>query len=95
MKNLKLGQAALLALTACLTLASANTARADADDAKWVAQCVSDNKDESQSVEVITGYCTCMNDQMSSSESRSITQWEKTHKKEMEACATKAGWQGK
>ena len=34
---------------------------AGSDDAKWVAQCVSDNKDEKATVEVITKYCTCMN----------------------------------
>ena len=67
-------------------------AYADADDTKWVAQCVSDNKDEKASVEVISKYCTCMNSKMSSNETQSITQWEKTHVTEQEACSKQAGW---
>ena len=65
---------------------------ADADDAKWVAQCVKDNKDEKASVEVITKYCTCMNNKMSSNETQSITQWEKTHVAERQACDKESGW---
>jgi hypothetical protein len=64
----------------------------DTDDAKWVAQCVSDNKDEKAAVEVISKYCTCMNSKMSSNETKSITQWEKTHVTEQEACSKQAGW---
>lgn len=67
-------------------------AYADADDTKWVAQCVSDNKDEKAAVEVISKYCTCMNSKMSSNETQSITQWEKTHVTEQEACSKQAGW---
>jgi hypothetical protein len=95
MTRFKLTQAALLAFSAVVALTAVTPARADSDDVKWVGQCVSDNKDEGQSVDVVTSYCSCMNDQMSSSESQSITQWEKTHKKEMDACAAKAGWKGK
>jgi hypothetical protein len=87
--------ATLLALSVLATAYAVGPARADADDEKWIAQCVSDNKDQGQTPEVIKAYCTCMNDQMSTSETKSITQWEKTHKKELEACATKAGWKGK
>ena len=43
------------------------------------AQCVQDNKDEKATVEVISKYCTCMNNKMSDNETQSITQWEKTH----------------
>jgi hypothetical protein len=67
-------------------------AYADADDAKWVAQCVKDNQNEKASVEVITKYCTCMNNKMSSNETQSITQWEKTHVAERQACDKEAGW---
>ena len=95
MTGFKLTQAALLAFSAVVALTAVTPARADSDDVKWVGQCVSDNKDEGQSVDVVTSYCSCMNDQMSSSESQSITQWERTHKKEMDACAAKAGWKGK
>ncbi|MFZ2006379.1 MAG: hypothetical protein WB697_05235 [Stellaceae bacterium] len=67
-------------------------AYADADDAKWVAQCVQDNKDEKASIDVITKYCTCMNNKMSSNETQSITQWEKTHVAERQACDKESGW---
>jgi hypothetical protein len=78
-------------LFAASMLASA-AAVAGPDDAKWVAQCVSDNKDEKATVEVITKYCTCMNSKMSESETQSITQWEKTHATERTACDKEAGW---
>ena len=62
------------------------------DDAAWVARCVSDNKDEKATVEVITKYCTCMNSKMSDNETLSITAWEKTHATERTACDKEAGW---
>ena len=74
------------------TLLGSAAAYADADDAKWVAQCVQDNKDGKATVEVITKYCTCMNGKMSSNETQSITQWEKTHAAERQACDKEAGW---
>jgi hypothetical protein len=83
--------AALLMLGAA-TVLSSSLAYADADDAKWVARCVSDNKDEKASVEVITKYCTCMNNKMSSNETQSISQWEKTHTAERAACDKESGW---
>ena len=67
-------------------------AAAGPDDAKWVAQCVSDNKDEKATVEVISKYCTCMNNKMSDNETQSITQWEKSHATERQACDKEAGW---
>lgn len=92
---MKLHILTLAAAVAVGAVMAAGPARADADDAKWVAQCVKDNKDEGQTVEVVTSYCTCMNNKMSSDETRSITQWEKSHKREMEACSTQAGWKGR
>jgi len=62
---------------------------------KWINQCVSDNKDEGQTQQVVLSYCTCMNNQMGNNESRSITQWEKSHKREMEMCSSRAGWKGR
>jgi hypothetical protein len=56
------------------SLLGSAAALAGPDDAKWVAQCVSDNKDEKAAVEVITKYCTCMNNKMSDNETQSITQ---------------------
>jgi hypothetical protein len=70
-------------------------AQQNADDVKWITECVNDNKDEGQSAPVILGYCTCMNNKMSSNETRSITQWEKANPRAMEACARQAGWKGK
>ena len=92
---MKLPILTLAVALAMSAFAAAGPARADADDAKWVGQCVKDNKDEGQTVEVITSYCTCMNNKMSSDETRSITQWEKSHKREMEACSAQAGWKGR
>ncbi len=67
-------------------------ALAGPDDVKWVAQCVGDNADAKVAVEVVTKYCTCMNNKMSDSETLSITQWEKTHATERTACDREAGW---
>lgn len=74
---------------------SPGQARADADDVKWINQCIADNQDQGQTPQVIKSYCTCMNDKMPSSETRTITQWEKTHKKEADACSAQAGWKDK
>jgi len=63
-----------------------------ADDTKWIAQCMMDNKDLGQPAEVVVKYCECMNNKMDESESQSITQWEKTHPKERKECSDKAGW---
>jgi murein L,D-transpeptidase YafK len=62
------------------------------DDVNWINKCVADNKDEGQTQAIVTAYCTCMNNEMSNSETKSITAWEKTHKAENEACSKKAGW---
>jgi len=67
-------------------------AYANADDTKWIAECMLDNKDEGQSTEVVKNYCECMNNQMDDNETRSITQWEKSHPKEEKECDAKAGW---
>lgn len=92
---MKIKLATLVALSA-LTAALAGPAAAQTtDDVKWINQCVGDNKDEGQTQQVVLAYCTCMNNQMSNNESQSITQWEKTHKKEMEMCSSRAGWKGR
>ena len=87
-----------LALSALVTICAAGPVLAqkqDADDVKWIRECVSDNKDEGQTAPVILAYCTCMNDKMSSSETRTITQWEKANPRTMEACSRQAGWKGR
>lgn len=85
-KNLALG--ALLFASSLM----AGAALADSDDVKWIAECMKDNQDAKVSAAVIQKYCACMNDKMSSDETQSITQWEKTHKREREACDREAGW---
>jgi hypothetical protein len=70
-------------------------AQQNSDDVKWIKECVSDNRDEGQTAPVILGYCTCMNNKMSSNETRSITQWEKSNPRAVEACAREAGWKGR
>jgi hypothetical protein len=80
-------------LSAVLALVSVGPAPAQTvDDVNWINKCIADNKDEGQTRAVLVAYCTCMNNEMSSSETKSITEWEKTHKKEAEACSKKAGW---
>jgi len=75
-------------------LAFAAPAVAGPDDAKWVARCVADNKDAKVAVEVITKYCTCMNNQMDDNETLSVTAWEKTPpgKVAMAKCDKESGW---
>lgn len=84
-----------LQISALLLAASVMTtglAFADADDTKWIAQCMLDNKDEGAGTEVVQKYCKCMNDKMSNEETQSITQWEKTHPQDEKECSAKAGW---
>ena len=91
---IKMRQALAATFVGVLTfgcMLAAPAAIAGPDDAKWVAQCVSDNKEAKVAVAVITKYCTCMNDKMSDSETLSITQWEKTHATERAACDKEAG----
>jgi hypothetical protein len=80
-----------LLLAAGLTLAS-SAAFADADDRKWIAQCIRDNSDAKVSTTVVQKYCTCMNNKMDNNETRTITQWEKSHPQERKACERVAGW---
>jgi hypothetical protein len=68
-----------LALALNIALFSSHAALANADDAKWVARCVTDNQAEKAAIEVVSKYCVCMNNKMSVNETQSITQWEKTH----------------
>jgi hypothetical protein len=70
----------------------AGAAKADSDDVKWIAQCMKDNQDAKVDASVVQKYCSCMNNKMSSNETQSITQWEKTHVAERKACDKEAGW---
>ncbi len=80
------------ALMAAVAASPALAQRQTSDDVAWIKRCVSDNKGEGQSAEVVLAYCTCMNNEMSSSETRSITAWEKANPKIADACGRKAGW---
>lgn len=86
---MKIAAAALFAAAALL---SANAAFAGADDTKWIAQCIKDNASEKATVETVTKYCACMNEKMDENETKSITEWEKTHPAEQKACDAVAGW---
>jgi hypothetical protein len=63
-----------------------------ADDTAWINQCVQDNKDEGAKEDVVLKYCTCMNDKMDDDENASITEWEKSHPEERNACEKASGW---
>ena len=78
-------------------LAFASPVFAASDDAKWVAKCVSDNSGAKVKVEIITSYCTCMNNEMDDNETLSVTAWEKTSKGKvaMASCDKKSGWDKK
>ena len=83
----------LLVLLGGLGLSAfATPALADGDDAAWIKKCVSDNKREGATPEVVAAYCSCMNGKMSSNETLSVTAWEKTHPTEMAACDKESGW---
>ena len=63
-----------------------------ADDKKWVAKCVKDNKDEGAKPDVVKKYCVCMNDKMDDNETLSISAWEKKNPGARKDCEKKAGW---
>jgi hypothetical protein len=63
----------------------------NADDLKWVNQCLQDNQGGA-SAEIIRKYCVCMNEKMDSNETRSITQWEKSNPRARAACDKESGW---
>ena len=83
---------AIALLLTASALAPRPSHAATTDDVKWINQCVEDNKNEGAKKDVVLKYCTCMNNKMDDNETRSITQWEKSHKKEQAACSKEAGW---
>ena len=65
----------------------------NADDLKWVNRCIDDNKGEPGATPaIVRAYCVCMNEKMDDNETRTITQWEKSHPDERKACDKQAGW---
>jgi hypothetical protein len=91
---MKLFSSSLLIASAILAVSAAQPAFANADDDAWIAKCVGDNADQGQSPETIAVYCSCMNGKMSTSETLSITAWEKLHPAEEKACSKAANWKG-
>jgi hypothetical protein len=86
----------LAALALCLvaSVAASNAAFAqamNADDLKWVNQCIVDNKGGASDA-IVRKYCICMNEKMSSNETRSITEWEKSNPVARAACDKESGW---
>jgi hypothetical protein len=78
---------------ACLLSNSAMAQSMNADDMKWINQCISDNKSEPGGTPpIVRAYCICMNEKMDSNETRSITQWEKANPGARKACEKTAGW---
>lgn len=70
---------------------SALAQKMDADDLKWVNQCIDDNKGGA-SADIIRKYCVCMNEKMDSNETRSISVWEKANPQARAACDRASGW---
>lgn len=81
----------VMMIGAAIAMFAAGQALAD-DNEKWINQCILDNVDQGQTTEVIRKYCTCMNYKMDDDETRSISEWEKTHEQEAIACENEAGW---
>jgi hypothetical protein len=82
-----------LAIGVAAIAGQASAQKMDADDIKWVNQCIDDSKGEPGATPAIARkYCICMNEKMDDNETQSITQWEKTHPKERRACDREAGW---
>lgn len=62
------------------------------DDRKWIGECIVDNKDEGQKPDVVSAYCTCMNNSMSDNERRSVSVFERANPSIQERCSKQAGW---
>jgi hypothetical protein len=83
---------AAFGLVASVAAGSAAFAQAmNADDVKWINQCIADNKGGASEA-IVRKYCMCMNEKMSNNETKSITEWEKTHPAERAACDKESGW---
>ena len=81
-----------LGLVASVAAGNAAFAQAmNADDLKWVNQCISDNKGGASDA-IIRKYCICMNEKMDNNETRSITEWEKANPRARAACDKESGW---
>ena len=84
--------AALLIFAASLMASPAAFADTTEDDVTWINQCIADNKKEGATEDVVRKYCVCMNNAMGNEETKSVTEWEKSHPVETKACDKEAGW---
>jgi hypothetical protein len=84
---------AAVVAAAALMPASSFAQKMNADDMKWVNQCIDDNKNEKGATPaIVRAYCVCMNEKMDDNETRSITQWEKANPAARRACDKQSGW---
>ena len=82
-----------IALVLSFAAAPASAQKMNADDLKWVNQCIDDSKGEPGATPAIARkYCICMNEKMDDNETRTITQWEKSHPAAQHDCEQKSGW---
>ena len=81
----------VLLVAVSMLASSTGLAQLSKVDVKWINQCIADNKGAAADG-VIRKYCMCMNEKMDDNETQSITQWEKTHPKERQACDKESGW---
>jgi hypothetical protein len=80
-------------LLTCAFCGAAYAQKMNSDDVKWINKCISDNQGEAGATpQIIRAYCMCMNEKMDENETRSITQWEKSHPRERKECDRQAGW---
>jgi hypothetical protein len=80
-------------LTALISPNAAFAQQMNADDLKWVNECIRDNRDEPGGTPaIVRAYCVCMNEKMDDNETRSITQWEKANPRARRECERQAGW---
>ncbi len=82
-----------VALTLSAMTVPGYTQQLDKDDIKWINECIVDNKNEDgATAKIIRTYCFCMNEKMDSSESKSISTWEKSNPRAKRACEQQSGW---
>jgi len=80
-------------LTALMSSNATFAQQMNADDLKWVNECIRDNRDEAGGTPaIVRAYCICMNEKMDDNETRSITQWEKANPRARRECERQAGW---
>ena len=88
---MKLAVLALSVIGSVLASSAALAQAMNADDVKWVNQCITDNKGGASDA-IIRKYCICMNEKMDNNETQSISTWEKSHPAERAACDKASGW---